>query len=49
MKHQSKGQTSTPGTASPSFCDQCVGSSHKVAMNKGCETGPTVCRPHPKV
>ena len=29
---------------------QCVGSltSHKVIMNKGCETGPTIYRPYPR-
>ena len=35
----------------PHSCEQCVGSlttSHKVIMNKGCETGPTIYRPYPR-
>ena len=31
-------------------CEQCLGSltSHKVIMNKGCETGPKINRPYPR-
>ena len=38
------------GNYVPYSCEQCVGSltSHKVIMNKGCETGPTIYRPYPK-
>ena len=38
----SRGQVTTPGTTSPTLCDQYVGSftSRKVIMNKGCERGP---------
>ena len=34
----------------PYSCEQCVGSltSHKVIMNKGCETGPTIYHPYPR-
>ena len=34
----------------PYSCEQCVGSllSHKVIMNKGCETGPTIYLPYPR-
>ena len=36
------------GNYVPYSCEQCVGSltSHKVIMNKGCETGPTIYRPY---
>ena len=36
------------GNYVPYSCEQCVGSlmSHKVIMNKGCETGPTIHRPY---
>ena len=45
-----KGQTTTPGTTSPTLCGKCVGflASHKVITNKGCESGPTVYRPYPR-
>ena len=38
------------GNYVPYSCEQCVGSltSHKVIMNKGCETGPTIYRPYPR-
>ena len=38
------------GNYVPFSCEQCVGSltSHKVIMNKGCETGPTIYRPYPR-
>ena len=38
------------GNHVPYSCEQCVGSltSHKVIMNKGCETGPTIYRPYPR-
>ena len=41
-----KRQTTTPRTR----YEQCVGSlrSHRIYMCKGCETGPTVCRPYPR-
>ena len=37
------------GNYVPYSCEQCVGSLtfHKVIMNKGCETGPTIYRPYP--
>ena len=38
------------GNHVPYSCEQRVGSltSHKVIMNKGCETGPTIYRPYPR-
>ena len=38
------------GNYVPYSCERCVGSltSHKVIMNKGCETGPTIYRPYPR-
>ena len=38
------------GNYVPYSCEQCVGSltSHKVIMNKGCETGPMIYHPYPR-
>ena len=38
------------GNYVPYSYKQCVGSltSHRVIMNKGCETGPTIYRPYPR-
>ena len=38
------------GNYVPYSYEQCVGSltSHKVIMNKGYETGPTIYRPYPR-
>ena len=43
-------QDHNTGNCVPYSCEQCVGSltSHKVIINKGCETGPTIYRPYPR-
>ena len=49
MKHQpvKQGQTTTPGTSSPTLCEKCVGSLTS-STEKMQETGPTVFRPYPR-